>query len=448
MRAATHCAVTVICERRRVDLALPAMVPVADLLPALLRIFAPDESSLQWELAPIGRPALSGTDTLETAGILTGEVLLLQSVDERRPAPPASLRDHLEEVVQDLDRALTAPTSTLFLFWLTALLGALLLVPAAGLAGGPGIALQGTVAGVLLVTAIAAARVENSVAAACLSISCGWAGLAGWTASAAAGPVSGIVGAAVAAWLLAMVALLGYPGALMHGAALGVAAGGAGLAGVIVAAGGPPSDVALGTAVVAVLLIGAAPRVVLAAAGLTAAAGTWPPGADAHPPAAEGRSADATGSARFRRADRLLTGSLMGLSLLALVAALPSAVAGDAGNRVFAVGVGAALLLRSRLFSQVPHVLGLRIAGVAVLGGVWFGWYSTAPVLHGLLLLLPVVAAAALAAVAAMTQVAGRVGRARAARVLDLAEQLLVAALVIGASGLMGLFEWIARAMS
>lgn len=428
---AAYCAVTVVCGRCRLDVALPAAVPVIDLLPALLRLL-PTTSAARWELAPIGRPVLSASETLELAGVLDGDILMLQPTAGQAPllAPAASLRDQLEEVVHRLDRGWTRQTSSRFLYWLTAVLGAAaLLAQAAGPVGGMAITAQLSVAGVLAAAAIAAGRAGEAVAAACLLAGCGWAALAGWGASSAGGPVAALGGAAVAAFLLAAIALLGYPGALVHGGAVGVIAIGAGIAGIAAAAGARQQDIAVGLAVAAVLAIGAAPRVVLAATGLR--------------PFESERAATVV-DVTVARADRLLIGLLIGLSLVATASALPSAFAGDAVSRAFAVGIGIALLLRSRSFSQVPHLLAERIAGVGLLAAVVIAWYLAEPGSGVPLVLVTVVVVATLAAVSGLTASAETaVGRARTARALDLAEQVLVVAMIGLATGMLGLFDWV-----
>jgi type VII secretion integral membrane protein EccD len=428
---AAYCAVTVVCGQSRLDVALPAAVPVIDLLPALLRLL-PTGPAARWELAPIGRPVLLATETLERAGVLGGDVLMMQPASDRAPlpAPAASLRDQLEDVVQLLDRGWTRQTSTRFLFWSTAVLGAAaLLGQAAGPAGGLTITMQLIVAGVLAAAAMAAVRSGEAVAAACLLVGCGWGALAGWGASSAGGPVAALGGAAVAAFLLAAIALPGYPGAMVHGGAVGVIAIGAAIAGIAAAAGARQQDIAVGLAVAAVLAIGAAPRVVLAATGLK--------------PSESGRVATVV-DVMFARADRLLIGLLIGLSLVATASALPSAFAGDTVSRTFAVVVGVALLLRSRSFSQVPHLIAERIAGVGLLAAVGVAWYLAEPGLRGLLILALVMVVASLAAVSGLTVSAETaIGRARTARALDLAEQVLVVAMIGLATGMLGLFHWV-----
>lgn len=466
-RTESHRAVTVACGRRRLDVALPAAVPVTDLLPALLRLVDADPApgpDRRWALSPIGRPALGAADTLDLAGVLVGEVLILSPVAAATSAPPASLRDQVEDLVQVLDRAWTARTSARFLLWTTTA-GAALLAPASCLIDGAVIALQVTVALLLTATAMAVSRVEKTGAATCLAVACGWAALAGWAASAASGPVAGSVGAAVAALLTAGLAVPLYPGAAGHCAAFAVATAGAGAAAIAVAAGAPPTQVAIALALAAVLVIGVVPRVALAVTGVATAGAPDPARPSAGEPGPFGAGLPAS---RFTLADRVLTGSLIGLSLVALIAAIPAAVAGDVGNRLFAAGIGLLLLLRSRVFSQVPHLLAERVAGVLLLGAVGVGWYLTNPGALGLLLLLPITAGAAAAAVAglgrhawplgqsgagplgqsgAVSSGAAAVSRARAARLLDLAEQLLVVAVVVFASGLLGLFDWIAVAL-
>lgn len=92
-----RCRVTVVGERRRVDLALPAQAPIAEYAPRLAVMCGQPESEAMppvWSLAEAGGAALAPGDTLEAAGIADGATLYLR---DRRAAEAGDL------VVTDLD---------------------------------------------------------------------------------------------------------------------------------------------------------------------------------------------------------------------------------------------------------------------------------------------------------------------------------------------------------
>ena len=100
--------VTVVAPRTRIDVALPADVAVADLLPMLLemaRESTPDGGARHggWALARIGQAPLDSTRTLRGCGVLDGELLQLC---KRAESPPPPLFDDVIDAV-----ALSTPGS-------------------------------------------------------------------------------------------------------------------------------------------------------------------------------------------------------------------------------------------------------------------------------------------------------------------------------------------------
>ncbi|WP_406012312.1 EsaB/YukD family protein [Streptomyces sp. NBC_00984] len=92
-----RCRVTVVGERRRVDLALPAQAPIAEYTPRLATLCGqpePEDLAPVWSLAESGGLPLAPGVSLAAAGILDGAVLYLR--DQR-----ASEREELS--VTDLD---------------------------------------------------------------------------------------------------------------------------------------------------------------------------------------------------------------------------------------------------------------------------------------------------------------------------------------------------------
>ncbi|MFF4652819.1 type VII secretion integral membrane protein EccD [Streptomyces sp. NPDC001380] len=77
-----RCQLTVVGARRRVDLAVPAHAPIAEYVPALLRLCGQDEDDdtfpSAWSLAPAGAPAIAPWSSLAEAGVLDGATLYLR----------------------------------------------------------------------------------------------------------------------------------------------------------------------------------------------------------------------------------------------------------------------------------------------------------------------------------------------------------------------------------
>ncbi|RDD83928.1 type VII secretion integral membrane protein EccD [Streptomyces parvulus] len=76
-----RCRVTVVGERRQVDLALPAQAPIAEYVPRLATLCGQPESEGMppvWTLAQSGGSAMAPGDTLSGAGIVDGATLYLR----------------------------------------------------------------------------------------------------------------------------------------------------------------------------------------------------------------------------------------------------------------------------------------------------------------------------------------------------------------------------------
>lgn len=450
---AEYCAVTVVCGPVGIDVALPAGVPSGDLIPGLLRMLepaVPTAADHRWVLTPVGGVALAPAETLGQAGVVHGDVLTFVAREPgERHLPPAtgSLRDQVEDIVGGQDRAWNTSTSARFAAWLGTIGGAVLLVPAASAGGGPATAaLAATVAIVLGLLAVVSARRSTTAAAAGLVVGCLWAGLAGWSwhgdapiavlagiggsaavSSPAALPSAIALGAAAGA-LLAAAATTGYPAALLHTAACTTLAGSAIVLAALTWTRLPPVQIAAAAALVAVLLIGAVPRLGLALGGLVATGGVpLRPALDI----------------RVLRAGWLVTGSIVGLSAAAVLGVLPAAMSADGWQQLLAGAVGIGLLLRSRVYSQIPHVLAPRIAGVLVLLFLFFGIVRVAMLPDAVRILFPIALFAAGTLNACVIPAMTPLVRARVGRLLDIAEQIGVVAAVVLAVGVLGLFGWV-----
>jgi type VII secretion integral membrane protein EccD len=83
------CRVTVVGSRRRLDVTLPAGVPVADLVWDLVEMLGESNGSLpaRWALVRVGGRALDPELALSEQGVASGTMLFLRDVTEREPPP-------------------------------------------------------------------------------------------------------------------------------------------------------------------------------------------------------------------------------------------------------------------------------------------------------------------------------------------------------------------------
>jgi len=94
--------VTVINGTRRIDLALPAALPLCEVMPQLLRFFDPHsepERPMSWALGRLRGADFPLNSTLADADVVDGEVLELRAGDAVRPAQVEDVRDLLEDTV-------------------------------------------------------------------------------------------------------------------------------------------------------------------------------------------------------------------------------------------------------------------------------------------------------------------------------------------------------------
>lgn len=97
-----RCRVTVVGERRRVDLALPARSPISEYAPRLAELCGQEESEAMppvWSLAPAAGPPMAVGDSLEHSGVVDGDVLYLRD---------CHADEDLDVTVTDLDDQVAA----------------------------------------------------------------------------------------------------------------------------------------------------------------------------------------------------------------------------------------------------------------------------------------------------------------------------------------------------
>jgi type VII secretion integral membrane protein EccD len=429
--------VTLVNGTRQVDLAVPGAVPLADVLPQLVRYCEPAErpdEPVAWTLGRLGGPDLSLTTTLRDAEVADGEVLELRTPGAvTRPAYVEDVRDAVDDAVDESGRRWTPATTAGFaLAAASALMAAAALLPQATQARDPlATGTAATVAGLGVLAAWWADRRGHAYGVhAVLATAMLWGGVGGWLLSTfwhwpwPAGVAAALAGVLVVAVLARAVTA----------AATGYLAGAAMLAG----AGLPPGALALAghdwrtgvrlDAVLAVLVVGVLARVSLTVGGLA--------GEDYRVRRGGMVTADALG-ARVRRSAAVLYGGLGAACLAGAAAGLVLSTGETLWDRLLGLAAGLGLVLRSRVFSRVPQIVPLRAAGLAVLAAqgleVARRWPVAAAVLASTVL------------IAASTVPLSDVARARVKQLLNLAELAVVVAMVALLGGALGGYDWVGR---
>ncbi|MEV3856987.1 type VII secretion integral membrane protein EccD [Streptomyces sp. NPDC050095] len=433
--------VTLIGERRRIDLVLPARESVGLLLPEVLRLLD-DRVGARPELRHLitaDGSALAHDATLESAGVVDGAVLRLVRVEDAPSAPV--VHDVSDESADDLGvRAWRwRPAVRRIVAGLASIVWA---VAAAVLARGQ-FTFSAVAAGLLTVAVLSWAagalvgRTGRQAPAATLIGAGGALGvLSAWTyadahAWSGAARLAGVAGAVGVSLLLAA-----WFTRLGRGALLGAG----GLFGVVVlweaalaAQGGAPGSAGLSragalVAVVCVVALGVLPRVALMASGLT------------------GLDDRRTGGASVSRYEvgTALAASHRGLTLATCVLAVSSAAAGVLAVREVSVWTVllstvmlTALALRARAFPLIAQVVALLIASGVVLLVLVVHWLHRGPA-AGPLAALVVLALFPLTAL--VVEPAEHV-RVRLRRLGDAIESLAVISMFPLVLGVFGVYE-------
>jgi type VII secretion integral membrane protein EccD len=470
--AADLCRVTVVSPRKRVDLALPAHVPFAELFPGIALHAGLDRAAVAeapegWALQRLGQPPFEPPSTPAQAGVADGELLYLRPWS--RSLPPAVSDDIADEIagVHDGPDRWTPPDSR----WVA--LG----VAAAALAAGVVILLRsgppwttpalaaGLLAALLLVAGAAVSRAGGDAGAGAV-LGCAalpFAFTAGLLAPLRALPLTHASPVDLLAGfvLLAAAALV---------AAAAIARGLAVFFGVAVAATFASAGAALAWLWAGLSAAGAAGLVVTPALALTplipavafrlarlplpavpaSAAdlrddafldGTRPMAAIPDGPGADVRDRDGLGldvRGRAAAADRIVTGAVSSLGLLGGGAAIVLGLSRGGVAPVLAAALACALLLRSRVFRGRAQRLWLLIPGYGAL--IWLAVAVAGTSLRavGPVLLALVVAAAI--GVGAGLQRPGHRPSPFWSRAADIADTVLIISLVPLALAVAGVF--------
>jgi ESX secretion system protein EccD len=402
--------VTVAAPRRRVDVALPADAPLAELLPELLRRAGDDladagEAHGGWALRRGDGTELDAGLPLAAQAVRDGDVLHLVAARAQWPEPEYD--DLAEAVCVGARRAsptwdaATTRGCGLVAAGLAGALGlAALLRGAAGQPPWPWPALVALVAAALLLVAgrWTARGYGRSGAGACLA---GYALPYAFVAGLLLLPASGLPAPAPPGGPRALLTGLGAPHALVASSALALAAVVGGLmvgaaaqlfvagatVGLLGAAGallGYVATAAGAAAVVLALLVLAVTALPLLAVRLgrlplppprSPAEPSMPDVGGAPPPRLRVLEA-------VRRTEEILTGLLLGLAVAGSAAALLLVRAGGAAGQLLVACAATALALRARLFAGRRHralllavaLIGYAAAAASALGRAPAGW--------------------------------------------------------------------------
>ncbi|MEU8816026.1 type VII secretion integral membrane protein EccD [Actinoplanes sp. NPDC048796] len=460
--------VTISAPQRRIDVALPEHVALAELLPEVLRhagegLADDGEKHGGWVLRRTDGVALATTQGLFPQGVRDGEVLhLVPAHDEW---PELEYDDVVEAIAEGARRRGSAwtpastRTATLVAAGVLLAIG-LVAVLAAG-PGRPGAAFAGLgLAVVLALAGVTASRAYGDArAGAALGAYAMPYAFAGGAALVATDDRVGVVGPLP--WLGGSELLAGSVALLLIAALGGVgvaaslrlftAGGVIGLFGALTALVAMVTDAPGAAAVLISALvcgIGALPLLAIRFGQMPTPPVTLPTGTDASEgftgaislDASRDRPDRATVFAAVTRTEELLAGMLLGHAVLAVAAFGVLAVAGTLSARILITVSAAALLLRSRLFvtlrQRVPLVVG-GLAGVAALGVDLLRGSSSA-------VLLGVIAAAL--ALALITVVAGATYSRKPpspylGRAADLLDTLVVVSVIPVACAVVGLYD-------
>ncbi|WBB55452.1 type VII secretion integral membrane protein EccD [Verrucosispora sp. WMMD573] len=451
---------TVSTPRRRVDVALPDQVPLAELLPEVLRhagdgLADEGEQHGGWLLRRADGSVLTGGQTLLAEGVRDGEVLHL--VPARTEWPEFEYDDVVEAIADAARRrgGAWSPGATRAV----ALVGAGvplvvgLLALAAGGPGDPAGWPAATVVAVLLVlagTVLSRAQGDGPAGAVLGGHALPYAALAGALAVSSGDPVGPIgtlrwVGApellagSVALLLASVLGLFGVATRLrifVAGTVVGAGAGSAALGGLLLGPAGAAA-VLLGTLTFAV---GAVPLLAIRLGKVPLPPVTLP--TDVSDDSDQARDLPDRGRvhAAVARTEEMLTGMLIGQAVLAVGAAVILVSTGGTAGRLLVGVTATVLLLRARLFRTVRHRIApvlAGLAGYAVLGGALAG--AADPTIR--LILVTGGLLGALLVVAGGTTYARRPVSPYLGRVADLADTLLVVSVVPVVCAVLGLYE-------
>jgi type VII secretion integral membrane protein EccD len=396
----------VVAPQTRIDVALPADVAVADLLPMLLemaREWSPDGGSRHggWCLARLGDNPMDPSRTLAAAGVVDGDLLQLR---RRSETPPPPLFDDVVDAIAVSDPDSYRPWTPRTARAIGQVAGGLALATAAValFLAGPGLASAITAGGGAIV-AVALGGVVTRVygdrgtgvlvAAASLPLAF-VAGLYTVPGGVLARP-NLLLGCTLVLVIAAASILVLGTGVTTFVAAASAATLGAGAALVGTLVAHPAAGIAAGTAAATLAALSALPRITIQLARLPI---------PQVPRGAEDLKEDtgfpdyASIERRAGLAHEYLTGMIIGCGAVTAICAVVLAASGRMAAIILAVVVTLVMLLRARTYANGTQAIALLAAGMVAAAGLIIGWMVRADSLELNLWVFPTLALLGVAA--------------------------------------------------
>ncbi|KXK58747.1 type VII secretion integral membrane protein EccD [Micromonospora rosaria] len=448
--------ITVVAPRTRMDLALPADVPLADLLPTLLRYAGEDladEGARHggWSLARLGGPPLDGGRTAAQLGVRDGEVLYF---NPRISAAPEIVFDDVVDAVATAtnQRAGAWQVSTTRSFGVLLAAAALGVGALVALTAGPP-HLPGAVTGLLLAVVLVVGAAVLSRAAGdsrtgvvLATVGLGYAAVGGLLVLAGdrplpelAAPDMLLAGTAVVVFGAVAALAVGDRLPLFFGAvAIGAAVVGGALLALLFDLGAPAAS-----AVVAAVAFGTVPMLPMTAYRLARlpvpSIPTGPDDLKSDTESVDGRQV----LQLSERADEFLTGLLWTVSLLVLGTEVVLALDGRLPAVLLGLVLALLSLLRARPFLGRAQRVPVLVAGAAGLGLTAYALFAGGSLAVRLGLVVGGLVLVAVISLVYGLTVAGKRISPVWGRTLDIVEILLIVALVPLACWVCGVYEWI-----
>ncbi|MEU5694325.1 type VII secretion integral membrane protein EccD [Actinosynnema sp. NPDC020468] len=445
--------VTVVAPRTRIDVALPADVAVADLLPMLLDMAkeaTPDGGVRHggWALAKLGDSPLDPGRTLASLGVVDGELLQLRKRNEN---PPPPLYDDVVDAIAESDpdsfRPWTKDTARRYghLAGALALIAAAVAVLLAGpLGGGPNLAPAITAGAMAIVALAAGAVVARAYSATGTGVLIAAAGGLPMAYVAGLYIVPGAIGRP--SLLLASVLVLIFASAAIlligKGITVFIAAATAGaLSGLAFLIGifvdHPTTGIAAATTAVSLAAMSVLPRLTIQLAKLPL---PTVPGSAEDLKEDTGFPEYAVIERRTANAHEYLTGMIIGCGGIAALFSVVAAGDGTIWGPLLAIVVTLVLALRGRAYANGAQAVALLVSGMVAGAGLLIGWLVESSVSTRLLFVFGTLVLVGAVALVLGVIFPGQKFSPVLRRTVDVLEAILIAAVLPLALAVMNLY--------
>ncbi|HEV3356081.1 MAG TPA: type VII secretion integral membrane protein EccD [Pseudonocardiaceae bacterium] len=404
--------VTVVAPRTRIDVALPADVAVADLLPMLLEMakeVTPDGGARHggWCVARLGEAPLEPSRTLASLGVVDGDLLQLRRRSENPPPPLYDdVVDAIAESTPDSYRPWTKEIAQRFGHVTAAL--ALIAAAIAALMSGPvsdptsnGIAAAIAAGAIAIISVIVGATITRSYGASKTGVIIAAAG--GMPMALVSGLYVVPHGVHAANYLLACVFLLLVSLASImvmgSGVTVFVAGATAGLLGALTFTAGvflnsPPWGVAGVAAAIALAALSVLPRLTIWMAKLPL---PHVPGNAEDLKEDSGFSDYTEIERRAGRAHEFMTGMIIGCGVTSAVGAVIAATDPAIWGVIEGAAIAVVLMLRGRTYANGSQAVALLSTGILTAAGLLLGWLFEATPTNRLMMVFGVLIVLAIA---------------------------------------------------